>query len=136
MDLAGDPQLRAVVETARAWGVSPRRFVGWEPCQTTTYEYDLAGRLIRSVTTVEAEWDDEQRELVFALQAYEADLCPGCRQPLNETTRTENEGRYIPGPAIRCHRCTAADQASKTYENSPAPHALLIPIKLNGSGEG
>lgn len=135
MDLAGDPQLRAIVQAARAWGVSPKRLLGWEPHQVTVHEYDSSGRLARSTTTVEAEWDDEQRELVFALQAYEADLCPGCQQPLEQTTRSDNEGQYVAGPAIRCHRCTAADQAFKTYENSPAAQALFIPLTLRERGD-
>lgn len=134
MDLVGDPQLRAIVEAARAWGISPKRLLGWEPSRVTVYEYDMSGRLARSTTTAEVEWDDEQRGLVFALQAYEADLCPGCRQPLEETTRAENEGRYVAGPAVRCHRCTASDQASRAYEDSPASQALFIPVTLRESG--
>jgi hypothetical protein len=130
MDLAADPQLRALVEAARAWGISPKRLLGWEPRRTTIYEYDDLGRVARATTTVDVEWDGEQRGLVFALQDYEAELCPGCRQPLEETTAAENEYRYMPGPAIRCHRCTATEQASKAYEDSPAPSALLIPIHL------
>jgi hypothetical protein len=130
MDLAADPQLRAVCEAARAWGISPKRLLGWEPRRTTVHEYDSSGRLARSITKVDVEWDEEQRGLVFALQAYEADLCPGCRQPLAETTKAENEARYVPGPAIRCHRCTASEQASKPYEDSPSPAALFIPIQL------
>lgn len=43
-----------------------RRLLGWEPQQTTVFEYDGAGRLIRSVTTTEAEFDDEQRALAIA----------------------------------------------------------------------
>jgi hypothetical protein len=129
-DLAGNPQLRALVEAARAWGISPKRLLGWEPEQTTVYEYDRWGRVARTITVAEREWDDEQRGLVFALQDYEAELCPGCRQPLEETTAAENEYRYTPGPAIRCHRCTATEQASKAYEDSPVPSALLIPIHL------
>lgn len=134
MGLAEDPQIRAVVETARAWGISPKRLLGWEPEHVTVYEYDDAGRVTRTTTTIEPEWDDKQRELAFALQAYEADLCPGCKQPLTETTRVENEGQYEPGPAVRCHRCTAADQAFKKYQDSPAPQALFLPVRLrNGS---
>jgi hypothetical protein len=130
VDVADDPQLRALVEASRAWGISPKRMLGWEPKQTTIHEYDLTGNLARSTTTTEPEWDQEQRDLVFAFLAWEADLCPGCKQPMVETTKAENEGRYVPGPAIRCHRCTASEQASKPYEGSPSPQALFIPIQL------
>jgi hypothetical protein len=82
------------------------------------------------VTAVEPEWDERERGWALALLAYEAALCPGCREPLSETTKAENEGRYVPGPAVRCHRCTATEQASVTYRESPQPRALLIPVEL------
>jgi len=130
MDLAADPQLRALVEAARAWGISPKRLLGWEPKQTTVYEYDDLGRVVCTTTTVDVEWDGDQRGLVFALQDYEEDCCPGGKHLLAETTLAENEDCYVAGPAVRCHFCTATEQASKAYEDSPAPSALLIPIQL------
>lgn len=130
MDVANDPQLRALVEASRAWGISPKRMLGWEPKRTTVHEHDLSGNLARSTTTTEPEWDEEQRELVFAFLAWEAGLCPGGKHSLDETTKPENEGRYGWEPAVRCHYCTAADQASKAYEDSPSPNALFIPIQL------
>jgi hypothetical protein len=110
--------------------VSWRRFNGWEPRSETVHSYDEAGRLIRTVTTVEPEWDDDNRAWAQALLAYEADLCPGCRQPMSETTSADHEGRYVSRPAIRCHRCTASSQASELYREAPQPNALLIPIEL------
>jgi hypothetical protein len=131
-----DPAIRAFLETARAWGVSPRRFLGWEPAQITVYEYDDLGRVTRTVTTVDPEWDNEQRRAVFDLLALEAGQCPGGKHLLSETTLPENEGRYKPGPAIRCHYCTASDQAAKAYEDSPSPQALFIPIQLEEARNG
>lgn len=127
-----DGQLSLEMDTARAWGVSWRRFHGWEPARTTVYEYDDAGRLVRSVTTVEPEWDGPERRAAMALLVFESGLCPGCRQPLAETTRPEREFAYKAGQAIRCHRCTAMEQAHAKYENAPAPGALLIPIVTSG----
>jgi len=126
----GDPALRGMLEAARAWNVSPRRFLGWEAAAVTTYEYDLTGRLIRSVTLPEAEWDQDDRDLALSLLAYEAELCPGCRQPLAQTTAAGNEYRYRSGPAIRCHRCTASQQAAAAYQDSPSPEALFIPVEF------
>lgn len=100
------------------------------------HEYDLAGRLVRSVVTVEVEWDDEAREWALALAAYEADLCPGCRQPLAETTLAENEERYVALPAIRCHRCTASSQAMDRDAEKPHASALLVPIELREPAGG
>lgn len=130
MDLADNPGLRAELEAARSWGVSLRRFSGWEPDSVTTYEYDPDGRLVRTVTTVDPEWDGAERDNALALAAYEADLCPGCRRPMAETTDPANEARYVADAAIRCHCCTAQDSARKAYEESPSPSALFIPVHL------
>jgi hypothetical protein len=110
--------------------VSWRRWNGWEPRRVTTYAYDEQDRVTAAVTTVEAEWDDEARGFALALSEYEAGLCPACNHPLAETSSAQHEDRYVPGPAIRCHRCTAAEQASKAYQNSPSPGALLIPLEF------
>ena len=132
MDLARDGALRAELEAARAWGVSWRRFCGWEPARTTIYEYDDAGRLVRSITRVESEWDDLDRQAALTLAEFEADLCPGCRRPMAETTSPDHEFSYRAGHAIRCHRCTATARASEAYEDSPVSSALFIPIEFEG----
>jgi YD repeat-containing protein len=131
-----DPAIRELLEAARAWGVSPRRFLGWEPGQTTVYEYDDLGRVARATTTTEPEWDSEQRRAVLDLLALEAGQCPGGKHQLSETTLPENEDAYVAGPAVRCHYCTASDRAAKAYEDSPSPQALLIPIQLKGTRNG
>jgi hypothetical protein len=134
VDLVSNPGLRAELAAARAWGVSWRRFSGWEPATTTTFEYDDAGRLAKSVTTVEPEWDGAERDTALALAAYEADLCPGCHRPMSETTARENQKAYVAGAPIRCHCCTASQRAAEDYEKSPQPQALFIPVELRGDG--
>lgn len=93
------------LRVARAWGVSPRRFLGVEPVRTVTYTRDDAGRIVSARITVEPEWDEDDRTVAFALEDYEARLCGGCGDDLDETTKTENEGAYEPLPAILCFRC-------------------------------
>jgi hypothetical protein len=124
-----DP-LRQMLHAARSWGVSPRRFLGWEPARTTVYEHNAAGRVVRSSVIQEPEWSDEDREMAMALASYEADLCGGCGHHLGETTRPENEGMYRARLPIRCHRCTASLEAQSTYQNTTHPEALMIPIEL------
>src|SRR3954468_9041312 len=125
--VASDAGLRAVLLAARAWGVSPRRFLGWEPSRHYAHTY-RDGRLVGTVETLETEWDDESRDLAMALAMWESDLCPQCRQPMSETTARENEGRYVPHPAIRCHYCTASRAAGEQYHDSPQSEALFIPV--------
>lgn len=130
--VAGDPGLRRILEAARAWGVSPRRFLGWEPARVTTYRLDELGRILEALTTVEPEWDDEGRDLALALESYDADLCPGCRHPLAETTRPEAEEWFTPGDLIRCHRCTAAAQTAEIHKDAPHPSAVLFTVRTGG----
>jgi hypothetical protein len=72
----------------------------------TTHEYDDAGRLIRSVSEPEPEWDDDDRALMRALWLVEGDECPGCHGSLEETTSPETYDTYR-AVATRCHRCHA-----------------------------
>jgi hypothetical protein len=122
--VAADPGLRDALRAARMWRVSPSRFSGHEPA--VRHIADAAGRVIRSES--EPEWSDDDRAAVFALIAWEADLCPGCHQPLAETTGADNEDQFAAGLAVRCHYCTAAAQGAEGYEKSPQPSALMIPV--------
>jgi hypothetical protein len=124
--VSSDPGFRRLVQTARAWGVPPTIFLGRK--RVTTYYHDGALRQVRA--EADAEWTDEDRDLALALAAYEADLCPGCHQPLSETTNPENEDRYKTGRALLCHRCVATEIAGKAYEGHDHPGALLIPVEL------
>lgn len=127
-NLASDPAVRRALKVAQSWGISPRRFAGWEPALITTYQHDEGGRIVRSVTTPEPEWDEDDRQLALDLAEYESALCGACGHPLTETTAPENETAYVAGPAVRCHRCTAAERAQSAYQDSPQPGALMIPI--------
>jgi hypothetical protein len=118
---AGD---RAVIEAARSWGVAPSILLGRQRTSTTT---QWAGT---TQTTHDAEWTDEDLGAALDLLAWEAALCPGCRYPLAETTAPENEERYFMPAEVRCHRCTASDQAQDRLQDRHSPSALLIPIEL------
>lgn len=130
LDPATNLQLRAELEAARSWGVSWKRFCGWEPVTTTTYRYDPDGRLLGATTVTEAEWDDLGRAAVYALMRLEADLCPGCGCPLAVTAAPENEFRWQEGATVRCHRCAGTETVQKSYENDPHPGSLLIAMEL------
>jgi DNA-binding transcriptional LysR family regulator len=111
--------------------VSWRRWAGWEPTKVTTYDYDADGRVDVAVSTLEPEWDDQSRGFALALDEYEAGLCPSCKHPLEETSAAHHEDRYTAEPAVRCHRCTASEQAAKSYQDSPTPGALLVPVRFH-----
>lgn len=46
--------------------MSPSRLDGWEPAETSTFEYDDAGRVVRVVTVREAEFSAEDVEWLLA----------------------------------------------------------------------
>jgi len=126
-DLGSDPALRAVVKAARAWGISPSRFLGAK--HVVTHEYDAAGRLVRSTET--PEWTVEDREFAFALVEYEAGLCPGCNQPLDETSRADHQDAYRPEEPIRCHYCTAQALISESAQEQDRAVGLMYPLRLD-----
>jgi hypothetical protein len=78
------------------------------------------------------DWTAEDAELALALEDYEAGLCPGCQQPLDETSKPEHKDAYRPAPPIRCHYCTAQALISETAEKQHERFAgLLFPIVLD-----
>lgn len=127
-----DLELRKLLQAARSWGVSPRRFLGlWEPALVTVYERDQAGRVIRTQQRYASpEWNDLDRAYSLALDVYEAGLCDGCGYPLDETTKAEHTEAYVAKPPIRCHRCTAQIQAAEAQER-PQMDALRWPIDFD-----
>lgn len=121
-----DPGHRAALIAARSWGVSPSRFLGEEP--VTVFTHTEYGQMVSSQPG--PEWTDDDRDAAIALMTWESTLCPGCRQPLEETTKAENETRYRTELPIRCHYCTASEIGQESAQSHPHPGALLIPVSL------
>jgi hypothetical protein len=119
-----DPGHRRALETARAWGVSPSRFLGEESLVVS----ETTGN--QTVYTRSSEWKDEDRQAAMALQDYEASLCSGCGHPLEETTDPDKEYAYKAALPIRCHYCTAAAIGQEDYKESPHSEALHFPVEL------
>lgn len=99
--------------------MSVKRLNGWEPRSETVYEYDDSGKLLRSVTTVEPEWDEDERAWAIALLELDADTCPGCGGMLTDTTAPDAEGKYVASAPTRCHKCTAISVAQSSYHDNP-----------------
>lgn len=102
--------------------MSVKRLNGWEPTEVTTYEYDDAGRVTRTITRRESEWDESERQWALALLEFEASKCPGCGGVWEETTDPKSEGRWNVPPPVRCHRCTAlaVAQHGEKYHHASA----------------
>jgi hypothetical protein len=84
------------------------------------------------VTTVEAEWDEQSRDIVFGLAGYEDSLCPLCKRPSHVCQDPVNQFNWYTPPPTRCHATTAvlAQQQSFTEETNPQVNALLFGAEL------
>lgn len=129
VDLADDPTLRAVVKAARAWGVSPSKFMGARTI--TTYEYRPDGKIARAIQS--PEWTDQDREFAYALEDYEAGYCPGGPHPLAEMSKAEYEEAWVPDTEneARCHLCAAKALVTKLLEQRERSAGVSIPLKLD-----
>lgn len=119
-----DDPLRSILRAARAWHVAPSVFMGGTV--VTTYQHDAAGHAVRAETV---QWTPEDMLMAAALEAYEAQCCPGCGGHLEETTSADNETRYRTEVSALCHRCVSREVAAKRVEH-PHPDALLYTTEL------
>lgn len=107
---------------ARAYRVPRSVFLGESTRSVTTYEYDEeTGRLVGSVTVHESSWTEEDRGWAAAYESYLADLCPGCKQPLSETTAMR-DGKpvhtYAVDLPLRCYSCDELIKKEETHGKS------------------
>lgn len=87
--------------------------------------------MLRGYRAPGSVWSDQDGLLAAALVQYEADLCPGCGQPLSESTDSSHDPdnrhgthRYDALDPVRCFACTALEAKVGAYEKSPSPRAL------------
>ncbi|MGI5161387.1 hypothetical protein [Microbispora sp. CA-102843] len=112
---------------ASRYQVPRSRVLGRPARARTVYFYDEAtGRLTHSETTWESEWDEDDFDWAVGHMAEEADRCPGCHQPLSETTDPAAEGRYQ-ASALRCHACTPLEAERAKW--AAAPDGLLFDVR-------
>jgi hypothetical protein len=111
--------------------------MGWEPKRTVVFGRNAAGQIVTAKITTEAEWDDESRELAFAVEDYEARLCSGCGDDLEETTKIENEEGYEPLPALICWRCVERGrlEKQKVKMREQRGAALLLNVQKKGGAD-
>jgi hypothetical protein len=130
-----DPATRRRVEAAERLGISLKRLDGWEPQTVTVYEYDDQERLVRSVTTTETEWDDQQRGWMLPWRSGGTPAAVAAAETSRETTNPDHDGTpgnwgYQPLKPIRCHRCTALARSEAKYRDNEHPHALMHVVEL------
>lgn len=87
------------------------------------------------MTVTEPEWTEEDQAWAIALLQLEADTCPGCGQPLSQSTLPAAEGEYeVPAPT-RCHCCTTLHVHQERYaEAKPGLMFEAQPRRSQGRG--
>ena len=109
-----------------------RRFYGWEPTQTTVRVVENR-RLVKTLTTQESEWDDEQRGWMLALAEFEKQQCGGCGGWLPDTTDVLRSDGYVADHPLRCHRCEALTIMRKKVQGNPNAEAFTVwPVHERG----
>jgi hypothetical protein len=77
-------------------------------------------------------WHDDDRAWALALALEEANDCPSCGWPLDETTDPDTEERWRTA-IVRCHRCTAREVAGHQHGQSPGIQpGFLVRTTLTG----
>ncbi|GAA1148394.1 hypothetical protein GCM10009651_36330 [Microbacterium natoriense] len=113
--------------------MSPRRLLGWEPGEITTFEYDDADRLVRAVTVREPEFSAWDRAVLLA-DAVDSKAPRGAHGLLlSEVTKPENQFAYdvprtplgIPMPGI--------DWAQKALDDAQEQYRKAFPKEPMGS---
>lgn len=73
--------------------------------------------MVRSVTTFDAEWTDEDMRAALAWQRDKAEQCSGCGHYSSESMDPDNASRWDAEP-VACHVCAAKDRAVRAYRNA------------------
>lgn len=72
---------------------------------------------MRSVTTREPEWTEQDRAEILALALYRAELCPcGCGQRYVDTTSPEETGPVFVADRVVCRARLALLEAQRAAE--------------------
>lgn len=86
--------------------------------EVTEHQYDR-GRLIRSTTTREPEWTEQDRTEILALIEYERSLCPcGCGHLYADST-----SNWETGPEFTVTRTTCRARAALLEQQRAAAEA-------------
>lgn len=92
----------------------------------TFYEYDDAGRMVRSWTG--AEWTAEDRALMLGYQLYESRIHHRCGQEKAKAFHPDNDGEYEvhDDDVLVCWACTAMDNYGRDPNAKPNRYELLV----------
>lgn len=85
--------------------------------------------MVRSVTTFDPEWTDEDIDAALAWADDEALRCTGCGRHRDETMAEGQDQAYESEPVV-CHACAAVDRARKAWSEKKGDTAgVYWPVK-------
>lgn len=91
--------------------------LGRQRRSVTVYHYDdKTGRLAWSETGIDAEWLGDDLDWAMAWQEEQDSLCPGCAQPLEESTDESLKDQWV-AHEVTCYSC----MAKARVDRSPQP---------------
>lgn len=70
--------------------------------------------MVRSVTTFDPDWTDEDIDAALAWVDDQALVCSGCGHHRDETMATGEDQSYDAEPIV-CHACAARDRARNAW---------------------
>lgn len=105
---------------------------GWEPATITEYEYDADGRLVRSITTREPEFSDDDVELLTAHLAnardtgrYGESLSEATSDLADPTIYGDTAVRYVAGHHVN-HAEAAVEQYREDHKADLPKHGAAF----------
>lgn len=107
--------------------------MGWEPGETTTFEYDEDGRLIRAITVREPEFSHLDRS--WMLESRRRDAEPRGRHgwSMSEATDPANQTKFtVPPPAVdfaAVAESKAREKAQTLYKDRYPLDALVFHVE-------
>lgn len=107
---------------------------GWEPEESTEYFYKK-GKLFRSVTTREPEWDLEQVELLLAYNAYQREL-GSHGHSLVKATSPEADPNNYDSPLRYVARGPFTDWAAKAEQDAADAYRASFPDGVSPNMNG
>lgn len=75
------------------------------------------------------EWDADDRDKALAWLAVDDDKCPGCSNPLSESTSFENRTDWQV-EVVTCHACK--HRAAKSDQQGDGDYLVVTPRSDNG----
>lgn len=115
-------------------GISVRKFLGWEPGEVTTFEYDDDGRMVRAITVREPEYSHLDRR--WLRDSFEQDSAQRSSTGwlMSEATDPANRYKfYTPPPATdfaKLAEIKGKEEAKAAYEGKIPLDALIHRVEM------